>query len=404
MSGTHSILAPSGSSRWLRCVGALYLSRGVPSPDKEHSASGTCSHWLLQWQLENPALDLDQWLGKDLTSGENPAFTFKVDEERLDRVRSCVAVINREPGEMLVERRLDTTPVLGVPDQEGHSDIIKLYPEGGAVVRDQLYKGVLSVHDYKDGYLLVNAKDNTQGLIYLCAAMLEFELIGDFNAFRFCIHQPKLRHYDEWTYTRAELEAFMALIRPVAKLAYDIYHENVEFDPQQHLNAGEEQCTYCEVRGRCVARAKRVMSMFEPLVKRHELDDKSLGVVYAQLDEIEAAITDFRAESLRRAKLGVIVDGQKLVYGNKGRRQWTDKRAVADALSMTVTPEVMDKLYEPREFVSPTTAEKILKKDYAVLKDLVTQSEPQLRLVPLDHKGEAVTPIQFIPTQEPGLI
>jgi hypothetical protein len=404
MSGTHSILAPSGSPRWLRCVGALYLSRGVPNPDKEHSASGTCSHWLLQWQLENPTLDLDSWLGKELTFGDNPPFTFKVDEERLDRVRSCVTVINREPGDILVEHRLDTTPVLGVPDQEGHSDIIKLYPEGGSVIREQLYKGVLSVHDYKDGYLLVNAKDNTQGLIYLCAAMLEFELIGDFQAFRFCIHQPKLHHYDEWTYTRAELEAFMALVRPVAKLAYDIYHENVPFDPQAHLSAGEEQCTYCEVRGRCVARAKRVMSMFEPLVKRHELDDKSLGVVYAQLDEIEAAITDFRAESLRRAKLGVIVDGQKLVYGNKGKRVWVDKKAVADALTMTLDAETMERMYEPREFVSPTQAQKVLKDGYTAVKDLVTQSDPQLRLVPLDHKGEAVTPIQFIPTQEPGLI
>lgn len=404
MSGTHSILAPSGSSRWLRCVGALYLSRGVPDPDKEHSASGTCSHWLLQWQLENPTLDLDSWLGKELTFGDNPPFVFKVDEERLDRVRSCVTVINREPGEMLVEHRLDTTPVLGVPDQEGHSDIIKLYPEGGAVINDKLYKGVLSVHDYKDGYILVNAKDNTQGLLYLCAAMLEFELVGDFDAFRFCIHQPRQHHYDEWTYTRAELEAFMALIRPVAKLAYDIYHENVPFDPQIHLSAGEEQCTYCPVRGRCVARAKRVMSMFEPLVKRHELDDTSLGVVYAQLDEIEAAITDFRAESLRRAKLGVVIDGQKLIYGNKGKRVWVDKKAVEDALSMTLDSEVMEKLYEPREIVSPTQAQKVLKDGYEVVKDLVTQSDPQLRLVPLDHKGEAVTPIQFIPTQEPGLI
>ena len=69
----------------------------------------------------------------------------------------------------------------------------------------------------------------------------------------------------------------MELIRPVAKLAYDIYHEIVPFDPDRHLSAGEEQCTYCPVRGRCVARAKRIMSMFEPLVKRHELDDKSLG-------------------------------------------------------------------------------------------------------------------------------
>jgi len=398
----HSILSPSGSSRWLRCVGALYLSRGVQDPDKEHSASGTCSHWLLQWALETGG-DLDTWLGKELTFGDNPPFTFKVDEERLDRVRSCVAVINREPGEMLVEHRLDTTPVLGVPDQQGHSDIIKLYPEGGAAIRDQLYKGVLSVHDYKDGYLLVNAKDNTQGLIYLCAAMLEFNLIGDFNAFRFCIHQPKLNHYDEWTYTRAELEAFMALIRPVAKLAYDIYHETVPFDPEQHLNAGEEQCTYCPVRGRCVARAKRIMSLFEPLVKRHELDDRSLGVVYAQLEEIEAAITDFRAEALRRAKLGVIVDGQKLVYGNKGKRVWVDKAKAELMMQLLATP---DKIYEPREIVSPTQAEKILKGEYKALAEagLVTQSEPQLRLVPLDHKGEAVTPIQFIPTQEPGLI
>jgi hypothetical protein len=401
MSGTHSILAPSGSSRWLRCVGALYLSRGVVEPDKEHSASGTCSHWLLEWQLKNPTLDLDSWLGRELQYG---TFKFKVDEERLERVRSCVNVINREPGEMLVEHRLDTTPVLGVPDQEGHSDIIKLYPEGGAVIREQLHKGVLSVHDYKDGYLLVNAKDNTQGLIYLCAAMLEFSLVGDFNAFRFCIHQPKVNHYDEWTYTRAELEAFMALVRPVAKLAYDIYHETVPFDPERHLVAGDEQCTYCPVRGRCVARAKRIMGLFEPLVKRHELDDKSLGVIYAQLDEIEAAITDFRAEALRRAKLGVIVDGQKLVYGNRGKRVWTNNEAVASALTMTLEPEVLDTLYEPREFVSPTQAQKILKDGYAVVKDLVTQSDPQLRLVPLDHKGEAVTPIQFIPTQEPGLI
>jgi hypothetical protein len=377
------------------------LSRGVPDPDKEHSASGTCSHWLLQWQLDNPTLDLDSWLGKEMEFGDNPPFKFKIDEERLERVRSCVRVINREPGEMLVEHRLDTTPVLGVPDQEGHSDIIKLYPKGGAVIREQLYKGVLSVHDYKDGYLLVTAKDNTQGLIYLCAAMIEFSLIGDFNAFRFCIHQPKLNHYDEWTYTRAELEAFMSLVRPVAALAYGIYHETIPFDPQAHLVAGEEQCTFCEVRGRCVARAKRIMSLFEPLIQRHELDDKSLGIVYAQLDEIEAAITDFRAESLRRAKLGVIVDGQKLVYGNKGKRMWVDKKKAEDAMSVLIEPE---KMYEPREIISPTTAEKVLKKDYAVLKDLVTQSDPQLRLVPLDHKGEAVTPIQFIPTQEPGLI
>ena len=82
---------------------------------------------------------------------------------------------------MWTETRLDTTPVLGVPGQKGHSDIIKIYPEGGVMKDGKLLRGVLSVHDYKDGYLLVNAKDNTQGLIYLCAALFVFSLMGEFE-------------------------------------------------------------------------------------------------------------------------------------------------------------------------------------------------------------------------------
>ena len=116
-------------------------------------------------------------------------------------------------------------------------------------------------------------------------------------------------------------------------------------------------------------------------------------------------MSDFRAEALRRAKSGTIIDGQKLIYGNKGKRVWTDKKKAEVWMEMLAGPE---KIYEPREIISPTQAEKILKKDgvYEALvkENLVTQSEPQLRLVPLDHKGEAVTPLQFAPTQESGLV
>jgi hypothetical protein len=398
MSGTHSILAPSGSSRWLRCVGSLHMCKGVDSPDSEHSASGTLSHTLLEYALIS-GKDPSQWTSdKQL---EVAGFKFTLDEDRFDRVRSVVTAINREPGLMLTETLLDTTPVLGVPHQSGHADIIKSYPEGGVMKDGALLRGVLSVHDFKDGYGLVHAKDNTQGLIYLCAALFQFGLIGEFEAYRFCIHQPKIHHYDEWTYTRAELEAFMALIRPVAKLAYDIYHGTVEFDPKAHLNAGEEQCTYCPVRGRCPARAGRIASLFEPLLRRHELDDASIGILYGQLDEIEAACSDFRADALRRAKMGVTIAGQKLVYGNKGKRVWADPKAAEYALDALLE----DAAYT-HEIISPTQAEKLLKKKgFEPLEKFVTQSEPQLRLVPLDHKGEAVKVPGFEPVkEEPSLI
>jgi hypothetical protein len=381
---------------WLRCVGSLYLGRGLPNIDAEYNASGSCSHWLLDWQLTNPSLKLESWLGKTLKFGENPSFEFKIDEERLERVQSCVDSINREPGQMWTETRLDTTPVLGVPGQEGHSDIIKAYPEGGVVKDGKLLKGVLSVHDYKDGYILVTAKDNTQGLIYLCAAMMQFSLLGEFEAFRFCIHQPKINHYDEWTYTRAELEAFMQLIRPVAKLAYEVYHEIVPFDPKAHLNAGEEQCLFCPVRGRCPARAARIAAMFEPLIRRHELDDASIGLLYGQLDEIESAVSDFRSEALRRAKMGVEIQGQKLVYGNKGKRKWVDPEAAAKEMEQIVGALA----YDPPTPISPTEAEKLLKKNYELVKKHVTQSDPQLRLVPLAHKGEAVKIQGFDPVKD----
>jgi hypothetical protein len=392
MSGTHSILAPSDSSRWLRCVGALYLSRGIEDPDKEHSASGSLSHLMLQ-QILDGLRTPESYLGQTDAYG---GFTFTIDQDRIDRVMSCVNNINREPGMYFTETRLDTTPVLGVPNQQGHSDIIKLYPEGGVMKDGQLLRGVLTVHDYKDGYILVPARDNTQGLIYLCAAMFQFSLCGEFEAYRFCIHQPKINHYDEWTYTRAELEAFMTLIRPVAKLAYDIYHETVPFDPKAHLAAGDEQCTFCPVRGRCPARAARVARLFEPLIRRHELDDESIGILYGQLDEIEAAVSDFRSEALRRAKMGVEIQGQKLVYGNRGKRKWTDERMAEVKLYKLLKADA----YEPRTIISPTEAEKLLKKDYAPLASLVTQSDPQLRLVPLAHKGDAVKIQGFDPVKD----
>ena len=382
---------------WLRCVGSLYMGRGLPNIDAEYNASGTCSHWLLEWALTHPQADLDAWLGKTLKFGENPPFEFKIDEERLDRVRSCVTSINREPGQMWTETRLDTTPVLGVPGQKGTSDILKIYPEGGVMKDGKLLKGVLTVHDYKDGYILVNAKDNTQGLIYLCAALFQFSLMGEFEAFRFCIHQPKINHYDEWTYTRAELEAFMEAIRPVAKLAYDIYNETVPFNAKAHLNAGDEQCTFCPVRGRCPARAARIAKMFEPLINRHELDDKSVGILLAQVPEIRQACNDFEEEALRRAKMGTEIEGHKLVYGNRGKRTWADPTTA----ELVMRDMLGEKAYQPAAIISPTEAERLLKKGYKPLAQYVTQTDPQLRLVTLDAKGEAVKIQGFDTVEEP---
>jgi Protein of unknown function (DUF2800) len=392
---THSILAPSKSETWSMCVGAPNLAKGLPEVDAEYNASGSCSHWILEQVLKtgSPA---KAWLGQELKFG---SFAFVVDKERAERVQAAADAINGEPGQMWSERRLDTSPIFGVPNQEGHADVIKLDPYGAVEIDGVPHVGVLTVHDFKDGYIQVNAKNNKQGLCYLAAALYEFDIVAPIAALRFCIHQPKIHHYDEWAYTRREIEIFSTIIRPVAKLAYDIYHGIVEFDPAKHLNAGEEQCFWCPVRGRCPARAKRIVDMFAPLIQKHELDDKSLSQIYARLDEIEQACKDFRAEALRRALQGHEIDAYQLERGRRGNRHWTDKKKAESALLM-VLPE--EKVYEPREIIGPTEFGSLVDKTtYASVAQYIDQSDGQLTLKPRQANGKEVIIPKFGLVEEP---
>lgn len=390
----HSLLAPSAAERWSRCVGALYLAKGLPDVDAEYNASGTCSHWLGQWALTNKDRKLDVWLGQEM---EFQGFKFKIDAERLERVQAYVDGVNREPGQLWVEKLINTTPILGLPGQKGHADAVKLDILGQCVINEIPRTGVLTVHDFKDGYLLVKAKNNLQGLLYLAGALFEFDLMTEINALRFAIHQPRIGHYDEWTYTREEIEHFVTLIRPVAKLAYDLFYGNEQFDPAQHLNAGEEQCQWCPVRGSCPARAAHIVKMFEPLINRHKIDDDTLSQIYMRLDEIEGACRDFRGEALRRALMGHSIKDHKLVQGKRGPRRWTDKSKAETGLRFVLEEEQM---WEPRELISPTAAEKLLKKkQFQALVPYVVQSEGSLSLVHTSDERAEVKIETFKPVE-----
>ncbi len=395
MSGTHALLTPSGASRWARCPGALLLGKGKPNKTSVDAASGTLTHEIGECiLLFNGALHADYGIG---TEHEVDGFKFTVDQDRIERAQAYANNVLREPGQKFVEHRLDTSPILGIPGQYGTADCIALDPSGAVLIDGQEHKGVLSVHDLKDGAgHVVWAKNNLQGLIYGAAALYEFDMLAPFNAIRFCIHQPRVNHYDEWTYARAEIEHFISIIRPAAKLAFDLYHGNTDFTPAQHLNPGQEQCMWCPARGGCPARAKRIEDMFQVLTIKHEIDDAKLSEIYAKLDELESAISDFRTEAYNRALTGRTIAGYKLVRGNRGHRRWTDAKKAENLLAMAVDD---DKLYEPRKLVSPTEIERIVgKKVYAkmdALKGLVEQPAGKPTLVPESDKREPIPSTEF---------
>lgn len=390
MSGVHSLLAPSAAERWARCAGALLMGKGKPQTTSRDAASGTCTHWLAE-QLLKTGAPPEQHLGKEL---EFDGYKFIIEEDRCERVHAYARNLLREPGIRYIEHRLDTTPILGVPLQEGHSDCVTLDPLGSSLIDGVEHQGVISVHDLKDGIgHTVYAKNNLQGLIYCAAALWEFDILAPFTAVRFCIHQPRLNHYDEWTYSRMEIEHFISIIRGPAKLAYDLYHGSVDFDPKVHLNPGEEQCMWCPVRGSCPARAKRIVDMFAILAAKHEIDDATLSDIYVRLDEIEGACRDFRGEALARALNGRTIKGQKLVRGKSSARFWKDEKKAEAALQLLVED---DQLYEPRIIKSPTQIDKgATKKAYATVKGLVGQNPGGLSLVPVEDARPAVELAKF---------
>lgn len=402
MSGTHSLLAPSDAPRWARCAGALKM--GTDKKTSQDAASGTLTHRMgeaiLRDMIYGEFSVINYAAG---TEHEIEGYKFTVDEGRVERAEFYAASIMREPAALrFIEHRLDTSPILGIPGQEGHCDTLALDPLGVAIIDGADHVGVVSVHDLKDGAgHTVYAKNNLQGLIYTAAALYEYDLLAAFNAVRFCIHQPRLHHYDEWTYSRAEIEHFISIIRPAAKLAYDLYHGNIDFDPAVHLNPGEEQCTWCPARGSCPARAKRIVDMFTAITVKHELSDDTLSGIYIQLDEVERACHDFRVEALRRALQGRKINGQKIVRGNRGRRYWKDS-AKAEAALQFLLPD--EKIYEPREIISPTTADTWLKKLYIPLKQFVGQDDGVLTLVDESDKRAAVAPMKFDVLPEEKLV
>ena len=380
------------------------MSKGVQEIDKEDAASGTCSHWILETSLRESAAP-EIFLGKKL---HFDGFDFVIDQDRCDRVTTVMKNIYREPGQMWVEQRLNTSPVFDVPGQFGHADIVKLDQFGSVTIQDEAHTGVLSVHDFKDGYIRVDAKDNLQGLCYGAAGYLTFDILSPINAIRFCIHQPKIGHYDEWSYTRAEIEQFIVGIRPVAKLAYDIYTGAVPFDAGKHLLAGEEQCYYCPVRGSCPARAKQMVDLFAAVITDHAIDDSTLSKLYVRLDEVEQACKDYRGEALRRALHGRKITGYKLVKGKRGHRAWADEAKAEDKLTKLLPG---DTAYEPRVLISPTEAEKRIGKEpfkqtfYAEgTEKLIKQSEGSLSLVPENDPREEMVPETFKPVHEHNLL
>jgi len=399
MSGKHALLSPSAAHRWSLCAASIAASRDEPNGTSEDAASGTLTHSIAQYALPImrdflycPA-GTDPWLHFAVgTAHVVEGFKFTVDQDRLDRVLAYGQAVLREPGTLLVEQHLDLSQQLGIPDQGGTGDAITLNYEESMIV----------VGDLKDGAGIVYAKGNKQLMLYGAAALHDYDMLHKWEKVKVCIHQPRMDHYDEWIYTAQELREFITEIAPVANFAYDLYQHGTAAQIRSAMVPGETQCRWCPIRAKCPARAQAIMDLFPIEEAEETIDVKLLGDIeiataLGRLAEIENWCHDIRSEATKRAMAGIQLLGFKLARGRKGPRAWTDLPK-AEGLLPLLLPE--DQCYQPRKIISPTEAEKRLKKvgaDIEVLAPLIGQSDGALSVVPESDERPAVTvaPVVF---------
>lgn len=359
---THAKLSPSSAVRWMQCPGSVTLSAGIKDKSSKFADEGTDAHELAAVCLteDTPA---SSYIGVAMEKGH------VVDSGMAMHVQTYVDYVRGIVGDspLYIEQRLDIEFMTGEKGAGGTADVV-------AIVGDELI-----VIDLKYGMgVQVDAEDNPQLQMYAAAALAEFALVADFKTVRMVIVQPRLNSISEWVQTVEQIDEFSESVKKSARFT-QIYITSYK--------TSTKGCQFCRAKAICPAIEKDILDTFELVTP----DDKPsrLAMVMDKADMIESWIKAIRAEVESRLLAGDDVPGWKIVQGKRGNRAWSSKEAAEDMLTNMRLKH--SDMYD-YTFISPTTAEKLNKKDvlgnqqWAKIQALIVQSEGKPSVAPASDK------------------
>lgn len=405
--GEHAKLGPSAAARWTRCHGALALEDKLPDKPSRFAAEGSVAHLVASDFLEGKAHPTDR-VGEVVTYD---GFTIEIDAVMAGHAvdyANLVLEYKGDDGELMVERKVDLSPVLGIPDQFGTSDAIIVRGRQLIVIDLKYGMGVkvdasqtldLTVPDGTGGVLTTAGTfPNEQAALYGLGALEEVSLFADIDEVVLVIHQPRLNHVSEFNITAAQLRVLGAVYAQHAAKAFDCLVGLA--DPEDHLVPGDKQCRFCRARPTCPALRgvvdETVIDDFDDLILRSNTEPDVLADAMDRVDMIEHWCKSIRAEVERRLLAGQPVRGYKIVRGKQGNRAWTSE-AEAEAKLKSFRLK-QDEMYT-RSLISPTSAEKLLKKSdpkrWEKLQAVIQRSEGKLSVAPASdpRPAEDITPV-----------
>lgn len=357
----HARLSASGSHRWINCPGSVKAEEGFPDTTSLAASEGTAAHELAELVLVNGGTCFD-WIGKPLP--DNNAFT--VDQTMAEYVQEYVDYVVALGGDQEYEIRVDFSE--WVPGGFGTSDAIVIKGSTLYVVDLKYGKGVL-----------VEAEENTQGLLYALGALEEYGYLYDIEKVVIVIVQPRRDHISEWNLSKSDLLKRGEWISQRAELANE---------PDAERVPGESQCQWCKAKATCPALMalthQTIAADFDNLdcmVNPDRLGDEDLrraldnkALIVSWFDAVEKHV-------FSRIEAGEEFKGYKLVEG-RSLRQWRDEDEAAAVLETMLENDA----YE-RKLLSPSKAEKAVGKTKAgELESLIVKPKGKPTLVPESDK------------------
>lgn len=391
----HAELAPSSADRWLTCMGSVALCKDLPDHASSYAVDGTDHHEVGALCLEG-GTDAAEWIGHPMKSGEqlteeNAKY---LQEGYIDPVRAYAAM-----GTLLIEEEVPLAWYTGNPLDHGTSDAVVIGLGKELLVADLKFgRGVEVCPD-----------DNRQCKIYALGVIEKHGLHEEYDTVRIVICQPRVSDGKpkEWVVSMRDLLAFKEQVQHTAARIEDAAKARKELP----LVPSEKACRFCKAKATCPALRSTVKTAvgtgMEDLTTQIAVVDQMtraeiLGRSMDLIDLVEIWMKGVQSQveiDLLEHRQVIGKDGPyKLVMGKKGNRKWSDAAEVEELFRkqfrMTIE-EAFD-----LTLISPTTAEKRLKKDHPTrwsrVLPLVTQSEGS------KHVANALDKRPAIEASEPG--
>lgn len=380
----HALLSASSAHRWLACTPSARLEQQEEGECTVYAEEGTEAHELAEIML-NHIYNGISWRKYDEFRKRSKYWTQEFEEYVEDYVRYIKNITdkleqNNKKYHIYIELRVNFSNF--VPQGFGTADCLIVTEKD------------LHVLDLKFGQgVPVTAKSNPQMRLY---ALGTLNLFPNTENIKMTICQPRLDNFDTDTISKADL------------LNWALYEVKPKADAavrgEGTLVAGEKQCKFCKLRGKCKARADFQLKTAQEEFAAIEIVDERLQIAKYMTPEQMADILeiaplfidwfkDVQKYAYEQALKGMHIEGFKLVEG-KSNRIISDPDGLYSALQNMGYKD--DDIFEPRKMKGISKIEALVGRKLfnEVLSDYVIKPQGAPTLVPLSDKRPEINTIE----------